>query len=765
MGWCMTVLKYIFTLILLCFFPTMLSAQHICTWTSITSLNQATGITSDQQNNIIWVGTTGGLLSYKPETKILDQWRNTDGLEQNHITALLHDSLRQGVWIGSENGVISFYSQQTSSFRHLYTLLTIDELEHKRIHQFTLKGDSLFAATAFGLALIDAEKWEIRDLMLRVGTLPEEAPIQDLVIHQNKLLVISSDGLAIGDLNAKNLLAPQSWQQINIGDAVGLNTITLFNRHFIVGADNGLYQLEGDALEQRLEFPAQQVVDFCPSNETLAILTPDSLLLADTLFQIQVLADTLKQARQICKGHIDEAVWIASSNPPLLGFAAGDITPVFPNCPDFNTIAVIGKDHLGRIWTSSSATDDEAKGIGFLQQGEWQNFAQTLPGLDSVNVSQFSDMVALNKQTCFGTWGNGLLRLENGMFSRFNSENSTLVGSLSNPEEVIISSVARDKEGRVWLTNYQTQDGPLQVMLAEGVFQAFGSDGPVSSRFPSDLAALQVIIDEIGRQWMITSASDGTRGKGLVVFEDNETPDNPADDSWLRVTVGSSEGKLPDNTVHDIIQDQDGSIWLATQKGLAYFFDAYSVTASRVEPVIRSPFLQNEAIFSMAVDGINRKWAGTRNGLWLFNADASEVLAHYTKENSPLLSNNILDVFADYQTGNIYVGTDKGMSVLKTDAVSEQSRLGQTLKLYPNPFKPDGSSYLTIDGLGQQASVKILSISGKQVRQIPGSGGRLLTWDGRSEGGQMVSSGIYLVVAVSKDGKNIALGKLAVLKK
>ena len=72
---------------------------------------------------------------------------------------------------------------------------------------------------------------------------------------------------------------------------------------------------------------------------------------------------------------------------------------------------------------------------------------------------------------------------------------------------------------------------------------------------------------------------------------------------------------------------------------------------------------------------------------------------------------------------------------------------------------------MTIEGLVKNSDIKILTISGKLVKQFTSPGGRVAYWDGRDNSGNLVSSGIYLVVAYDTEGNNVTTGKVAVLRK
>ena len=83
----------------------------------------------------------------------------------------------------------------------------------------------------------------------------------------------------------------------------------------------------------------------------------------------------------------------------------------------------------------------------------------------------------------------------------------------------------------------------------------------------------------------------------------------------------------------------------------------------------------------------------------------------------------------------------------------------------PNPFVVPGNYPLRIDGLVEESTVKILTISGTLVAEFETAGGRVTTWDGRDTYGNYVSSGIYIIAGFNKDGSKVCKGKVAVVRK
>jgi hypothetical protein len=221
---------------------------------------------------------------------------------------------------------------------------------------------------------------------------------------------------------------------------------------------------------------------------------------------------------------------------------------------------------------------------------------------------------------------------------------------------------------------------------------------------------------------------------------------------------------LPSNTINDIQIDLDGAIWIATPRGAAYYFDAGIVQENNVPSISRLFDLEQENLTCMAIDALNQKWFGSTNGVWLMSPDGSTVIEHYVSERFPLLSNNIVSIAIDDKSGKVYIGTDRGLSVLQTASISPVAKMTD-LKVFPNPAILPENQFVQIEGLSRNASVKIITVSGRLVRDLKGAGGGSLVWDGKDNQGNWVASGVYIAVGISENGKESGLGKIAVIRR
>jgi hypothetical protein len=151
--------------------------------------------------------------------------------------------------------------------------------------------------------------------------------------------------------------------------------------------------------------------------------------------------------------------------------------------------------------------------------------------------------------------------------------------------------------------------------------------------------------------------------------------------------------------------------------------------------------------------------------VFLLSPDGTQTLASYTVDNTAgkLIDNDVKSIAIDGRSGTVYFGTTHGLSSLTTAGASPQSSFDQ-LTVYPNPFRIPGTTQLTVSGLVQNSSLKIVTIDGTVIRDLKTPGGLIGFWDGKDNNGNDVSSGVYLIVAYSEDGSAVANGKVAVIR-
>jgi hypothetical protein len=233
-------------------------------------------------------------------------------------------------------------------------------------------------------------------------------------------------------------------------------------------------------------------------------------------------------------------------------------------------------------------------------------------------------------------------------------------------------------------------------------------------------------------------------------------------DSTAAFLITANEG-LPSNEVKTIVVDRDNDVWVGTDRGIAIILDPSNPFRSGGIAAYKP--LNGIVINAIAVDPLNQKWVGTTDGVFLLSPDGTQTLASFTVDNTAgkLIDNDVKSIAFDGKTGTVYFGTTHGLSSLTTAGASPQSSFDK-LTIFPNPFRVPGSALLTVSGLVQNSSMKIVTIDGTVIRDLKTPGGLVGFWDGKDNSGNNVSSGVYLIVAYSEDGSAVANGKVAVIK-
>ena len=254
------------------------------------------------------------------------------------------------------------------------------------------------------------------------------------------------------------------------------------------------------------------------------------------------------------------------------------------------------------------------------------------------------------------------------------------------------------------------------------------------------------VIDQYGYRWQLT-------GQILKV----------TDPTSNRTRFYGSTFELPGNYINTIALDHDNLLWVGTNNGVAIVIPSRDIFTNNIKPY--TPFFQTrrlllqEVVNKIVIDGGNRKWIATQNGLNLFSASADEQILNFTEKNSPLPSKNVIDLAIDSSSGEIFVLTPNGLLSYRTDS-SEPSEDFNSVKIFPNPVRPDFQGVLTVSGLRENTSIKITDTAGRLIYETKSNGGTA-SWDLQNH---RATTAIYMVFCIAQDGSESFVGKVAVLK-
>jgi len=248
---------------------------------------------------------------------------------------------------------------------------------------------------------------------------------------------------------------------------------------------------------------------------------------------------------------------------------------------------------------------------------------------------------------------------------------------------------------------------------------------------------------------------------------------DPTSDIWIEESVD------PGMTIRvplDINVSAKNRLWILTPIGLIH----KDLQVSDTNPVSQTgPTGTNGELFpyfpNVVFNSHSRIRFDPRGNVWVTsetdgvhivneNGEYWPDINGLNESNSNLLSNHVNDVTFDNEEGMAYIATDKGVSVIRIP-FSEEKKSYNSVNIFPSPFRIPSSIPMTVEGLKDESSLKIMTLNGEVLRSIPNSEvqGYQAYWDGRDKSGQLVGTGVYLIAVYDKSGA-ATIGKVAVIR-
>ena len=391
-------------------------------------------------------------------------------------------------------------------------------------------------------------------------------------------------------------------------------------------------------------------------------------------------------------------------------------------------------------------------------------------GIPYLNLCSIDEDPAEPGHYFAGSFGYGLYEFRNGKFVKhYSTHNSPLESVIpTNTRFVRIPSVKFDKEGNLWCINTGTKN----------IVKVLKSDGTWCELYYKPIEKLATMVEPVmdSRGWLWLKSLQGEAG--IFCAKMNGTPLDSSDDeskAWLNKFVNQDGISYDIYQVFALAEDREGQMWVGTNTGLFVIDNPKTFFNNGVFKQIKVPrndgtgladyLLSGTYIKSIQIDGANRKWIGTNDdGVYLISADGLETIHHFTTENSPLPSNSIVSIAINDRSGEVFIGTDKGIASYMSDATRPEEKLDENnIYAYPNPVKADYSGNIAIVGLTHGCNVKIVDTAGYLINEGTSNGG-LYTWNGRNARGEKVASGVYYVLTYDSNGNEGVATKIVVIR-
>lgn len=417
----------------------------------------------------------------------------------------------------------------------------------------------------------------------------------------------------------------------------------------------------------------------------------------------------------------------------------------------------------------------------YMEDNQWTNFEEMTERPEKYKSLRLANTTDLVQDPTDPThhyaslFRSGLFEYKDGKFTKFhNADNSPLQSILSKSistyyNYVSCAGLKFDPDGNLWMLCSQT-DTVVRILRPDGKWNALYYE-------PIQMASLcdNILIHSTGMVFVTSRRLDQ---RGIFCIDTKGTLANTKDDKYIlhKQIINQDETVYTPDEFYGICEDLDGRVWFGTTLGLfvidnpeQVFDKNFRITQVKVNrndgSGLADYLLSGLPVTCIAVDGANRKWVGTQNnGIFLISADGQETIHHFTTEDSPLPSDAIQDIAVNSITGEVAIGTEKGLCSYMSDAIdAAEDLVKDNVLVYPNPVKSEYTGPITITGMTMDAEVKILSTNGQLVWKGVSTGG-LVTWNGCNLSGKRVSSGVYHVVANDNAGNKAIVTRIVVIK-
>lgn len=692
----------------------------------------------------IWCATNGGIFKLNRIDSQFQQFTNIDGLSSIDVQTIEIDS-EGDIWIGLYTGIIHLLHEGTTYFEPIY------DYERHIINDLVAAGDSVLVAFDNGVSLYVKSDREVKESYYSLGKFEDRTAVNKLFLDGSTIWAATNSGIAKSSLEIVNLKDPTSWRNYTISNGLPSNTVRSIAKvgdSIYVATDKGVARLDGEVWNS--------ITDGLGSKDVYSLFEIQGSLYAGTgngVFKLTSESSWTNVGEKLLFATVLAAdgigtIWVGrniGTHTGLYYFDPDSMTwqTVFTPGPATNKFVDAVIDQNNVIWCTCGAS-----GVEYFDGTKWAKLPLQAEQIRSGLVTAVVDQ---RNRKWFGSEGGGITVIdETSQITTYNK------GYLSEsvPNYFIVNDMDIDSKGNIWLLNRLAATGnPFAVVTPDFEWQYFAQS---ADGINTDLVR-KIKIDRFDRIWI------GTDRKGVTVFDPGEEPLNKSDDQISgHLTIADG---LYSNQVQAIVEDLEGVMWIGTNEGLNRW---YSIGGeSRVDSVYE--IISND-ITALAVDAQNNIWVGTKEGITMIPGNDRYERIEYSTEQSPLVSDIINSITFNDASGDIFICTTNGLSVLGTGFTTAKAESYDSLQVYPNPFRIGHDSKLTIKNLARNTkSLQILTINGLLIRNIPandpsagGYGGHVI-WKGLNDRNELVASGVYIIVAHTEDGRK-DVSKIAVIR-
>jgi hypothetical protein len=756
--------KLLFITAIIFFTHSLHAQQPVGSWSDHLRYNTSENIAAGSHE--IYASTGSSVLVYNKEYNELKKISPVNGLSETGISTI--------GWSDENNLLIIAYKSTNLDLVLQNIVHNIPDIMNKyipgnkRINRIRTIGKYAYLATGFGIVIVDVVKMEIYDTW-KPGPGPDNNEVFDIAFGNNIIYAATALGTWYADKVNQGLAYFGNWTQIkSLPDPDSRCNHIIFSGGTLYVNDpeessgDKVYAI--DSVTRLHSFrPGISNSSFDQAPEGFTVSSPGSInYYGDNGILKTSISSYGWGSPNISQGIIvNNDVWIGDKSYGLIfGKNMAGFTSLSITGPASNDVVNITSSN-GKTIICGGGTDNSWNSLNRPLQVSISENYQFTNIVSGINQDAMRSLIDPGNSSHFfiSSWGEGLFEFNNNtLIKHYDAANSPLRNGETPGSGVRICGLAMDRSKNLWITQTDVPES-IKILKPDGTWIIYPQK--INSPVIGD-----IISTESGQKWITLPG-----GHGLFIIDDNNTPDVTTDDKFRKLTVVDSDGIII-SSVFSVAEDLEGNIWVGTDQGPVIYTNTTRIFDDDIRGFrIKVPrndgsgladyMLGTESISSIAIDGANRKWLGTKNsGAYLLSADGTTMLKNYNEQNSCLFSDSIATVAID-NTGEVWFGTSEGVISVRELATSGKEEF-QNVYSFPNPVRKDYAGNVTITGLIKDTQIKITDISGNLVFETLSEGGQA-SWDLKTYNGQRVATGVYLIFCANNDGSKSCVTKILVI--
>ncbi len=738
-------------------------------------------------NGKIFTASENAIYIHSTQDDQLSIITTIDGLSGDFISNIYYSTNFNKLIIGYENGLIQIVDFNNDNILTIYDIIekTTIPPNKKKINEFTEVDNIIYISTDYGVSLYDLNSLEFGDSLF-IGEGGTQQQVNQTIINDNFLYAVLPDFGGIKRVNLDlDIINYQNWELVYSGD---FDFILNIDDSFVFTNENNVFFNENGTFSQVISL-SQTIKKIVVNEGKIIITSEDKIFIYDTNFNLinsSIISSNFNTNFNSSELY-NNYIYVATSSKGLLKININNIQQnysILPAGPLDNNVFSISSLY-GSLWATFGDYTSTynpyplaRKGVSHWSDEYWNNINYDSIPENAVNLNNISINPFDLNNIFISSYHGGLLEISDESLSLFDQSNSgleSLISNETNYNSVRISGSNFDDSGTLWLMNSRV-DNPLKSFnLDTNQWSSYDFTQIIPDGFNDELGFSDIVIGSNGTKWI------GGLNSGLIGF--NENAGNPL----IKRINDNDVGNLPSPYVKSLAMDNNNHLWIGTIKGLrvlyntSNFFDANVSTQQIVieEDGIYKELLEQQFISDIKVDGSNNKWVGTiGSGLFYFSQNGQQTIYHFTKNNSPLPSNNINDIALDFVNGLVFIATDKGLVSFDSGGSTTSSTLNESY-VYPNPVRPSFNmniEKIKISGITEDINIKITDISGNLVAEANSNvnnryngfnleiDGGIAYWNGKNLANNSVSSGVYIVMLSDLDSYDTKILKIMIIR-